>query len=202
MAKTFIFVCPFCGQNIECDDTINGVIVNCPRCKQEIVPTHESLGPRPQGNAQTAVYNAKPREKSAHDTNSAVNAVSGAFHSWQRKCQSIDEAISSHTRNWSLKRKVLGYTNQDGSFKIPLLAKLFYYAGIGFAVIALIIVVIRVCLDISEERCNHPEVYFTAAVIFADAVFNLGIAQIIYCIGKTAFNSDKIIEVLTGQRKK
>lgn len=41
--SSFIFFCPFCNQKIECDDSFEGKIIDCPSCKQEIVPIRSSL---------------------------------------------------------------------------------------------------------------------------------------------------------------
>lgn len=42
--SSFIFCCPFCNQKIDCDDSFEGKMIDCPSCKQEIVPirsTHD-----------------------------------------------------------------------------------------------------------------------------------------------------------------
>jgi len=201
MANTFIFECPFCGQRMECDDDMDGMTVDCPQCKQEIVPSREV--PEPSEIKKQAGDQTKSRKNTATGAEKVVRSVSGALHSLQVGCSAADEVISSKTRGWSLKKRILGYADRDGSFKNPLLSVIFYYAGIGFFVIAVIIAVIRLCLDIAESRVTyHPEVYIVAAVFFADAVFNFGIAQIIYCIGRTAYNSDRIVELLADHQKK
>lgn len=156
---------------------------------------------RKRRNRRNPICRPPDREEKAKQRKAGenvMNTVSGAFHSWRDRCKAINEVPAPDSR---LKKWALGYVNRDGSFKNPLLSTIFYYAGIGFLVISAIIVVVRIFLDIAEGKCtNHPEGYITAAVFFADAFFNFGIAQVIHCIGKQAYNTDKIVEILTNTK--
>lgn len=38
----FKFVCPFCNQSLDCDDSLEGRVQQCPSCGGEIVPTRQS----------------------------------------------------------------------------------------------------------------------------------------------------------------
>jgi len=58
---SFIFVCPFCNQKMECDDDLENQTTKCPSCGEEIVPIKENLISNakdnyhftaPQGNLQ------------------------------------------------------------------------------------------------------------------------------------------------------
>lgn len=49
MANDFIFLCPFCGQKLECDESLENQVVPCPSCGKEIAPTRPiSDAPAPQ----------------------------------------------------------------------------------------------------------------------------------------------------------
>lgn len=41
MESFFTFECPFCGQQIKCNEKMEGTAINCPQCNQEIVPSRE-----------------------------------------------------------------------------------------------------------------------------------------------------------------
>ena len=47
---SFIFMCPFCNQKLECDDALEGQITKCPKCGEDVVPTKENLSFRPMNN--------------------------------------------------------------------------------------------------------------------------------------------------------
>ena len=38
----FKFVCPFCNQSLDCDDSLEGQVQQCPSCGGEIVPTKQA----------------------------------------------------------------------------------------------------------------------------------------------------------------
>ena len=39
--STFIFTCPFCEQKLDCPEEVHGKEIECPTCKELIVPFHE-----------------------------------------------------------------------------------------------------------------------------------------------------------------
>lgn len=43
---SFIFMCPFCNQKLECDDDLENQTTKCPSCGEEVVPVKENLNHR------------------------------------------------------------------------------------------------------------------------------------------------------------
>ena len=63
----FIFTCPFCNQELDCDDSLIGVTVNCPKCGKEIVPVREK-------NVKKTITDM-PTDIQPHATNTAPEAT-------------------------------------------------------------------------------------------------------------------------------
>ncbi len=62
----FNYACPFCGQNLECDDSMEYGTFQCPECKNDIVPERDSSGSKvnteKQNHAEKARFQKKKEE--------------------------------------------------------------------------------------------------------------------------------------------
>lgn len=196
----FSFVCPFCNQHLDCDEALDGQVTACPSCGGEIVPV------KPPAASAGTVDSARDN-KGEYSGKSLSDKLKSASGKVVDAVRSADDAIRKATTPKNpvrgFRSKVFSYTDENGDFKNPLLAEIFYCTGIVLLFVSVIIVVIRVCLDIDDGKCTIPGVYFVAFGVAVDAIFNFGIAQIIHCIGKSCYNTDRIVELmLTDANKK
>ena len=196
----FSFTCPFCNQRLDCDDALDGQVTTCPSCSGEIVPVKP-----PESSAGTKIDPASVNkgENSGKRLFDKSKSASGTVMSAVRSADdAIRKSTTSKKSGRGFRSRVFSYTDDDGDFKNPLLAEIFYCTGIVLLFVSVIIVVIRVCLDIDDGKCTIPGVYFVAFGVAVDAIFNFGIAQIIHCIGKSCYNTDRIVELMQTDANK
>ena len=64
-----------------------------------------------------------------------------------------------------------------------------------------ILLAVGLVLSVEHDRLRVEPLIVVACMVFF-AVVNLGIAQIINCIAKTAYNTDRIVELLKDEKPK
>ncbi len=67
MNNFFIFECPFCGYQSKYDEDMEGVAINCPSCKTEIVPTRKPKGTRKKPLALSKLNSIQSDEEEDDD---------------------------------------------------------------------------------------------------------------------------------------
>ena len=73
----FQFVCPFCDANIECPEEYNGVEIECPVCKETIVPTPMQAEKENQDFIEDNVSLAKQQKKKTKHFAKKLDALGG-----------------------------------------------------------------------------------------------------------------------------
>ena len=160
--SSFQFVCPFCNQSLDCDDSSEGQVLQCPSCGGEIVPTRQG----DQSTGET-IRSAVPLQQTG--------------------------------KSFSSSPKKLNPAKNDG-FKDPWVAQVFY--GIGFLgiFIAILYIVFWICLSVANGSFN-PTVQMVGFIVslLASGVFSFGIAEIIHCLAKNCYNTDRIVDLLQSK---
>jgi len=82
----FIFVCPFCNQRLDCDDSLQNQVVACPLCNSEIVPQKNQfegkikIAPKPLpevANSDSSSFTEIPAEQNKQ-TQIIINNYGGS----------------------------------------------------------------------------------------------------------------------------
>ena len=204
---SFRFDCPFCNQHLDCDDELDGQVVKCPYCNQEIAPAKEdspedSVEYNAEKSSDDNADSAKQGELVIRDNNPEpkkepplcfaqyVEELTDELQGSKEKSSQTGEDNSVSSID-----SVLNCTARDGSFRKTILCCLFYYVGWFEVIVAVIVAFGRMMMDANRESAK-PIVYIIAAVMFICGVLNIGIAQIIYCISRTCWNTERIAEIL------
>ena len=185
---------------MDCDDNVEGTTVNCPKCGEEIVPVHVAQEERPRnipGPGETEETNSEP-------TNVGKDDTPGIDKSTAKGGRNANAGGASGSSIFSID-SIIRYSHSDGSFKTPLLAGVHYIIGIFWLSVFLFFLVAIVLMTAFAGVTANMEIFSIVIALAAPlllAIISFGIAQVIYCIGKTAYNSDKIVELLTRQKDK
>ena len=184
---SFKFTCPICNSELECDDSLENKITECPLCHNEVVPVKDARENPPSAIPATPKVEARTQSKSktadkTTQTSSSQNKVFGIL-------DFIDKSTSI----------------QSGEeFKRPLLSKIFWILGriyLAFAIVSFAIGFL-VSLFILFTRGNAGSGLpillgiSSSIYLFISCLFHFGISQLIDFIGKICFNSDKILELM------
>lgn len=172
---SFKFTCPICNSELECDDSLENKITECPLCHNEVVPVKDARENPPSAIPATPKVEARTQSKSktadkTTQTSSSQNKVFGIL-------DFIDKSTSI----------------QSGEeFKRPLLSKIFRIFGwilLAFALVNLLLFFM--------DKTN----IIVPATLFISGLISLGYSQLIDFIGKICFNSDKILEIMRWQNR-
>lgn len=202
--SNFVFMCPFCNQRLDCDEALENQEVNCPSCSNVIVPVRPDDAPAAVvAETPKTVWSALPPGEEAHESRLGLddareklkNSIRGVMGAISVANDAMRRVTTPKDGKISFRSRILGWTAKDGSYKYPLLAAIYYYSAIGWFVISGILLAVGLVLSVEHDRLRVEPLIAVACMVFF-AVVNLGIAQIINCIAKTACNTDRIVELL------
>ena len=198
--------CPHCGQKYNLPDEEIGADIICEVCNNTFSTSNLAV---PEIEESPIIPEEPPESRmmtvcSICGGAISINAATCPHCGNPRKSGNGVTAPSagSSKNGKSLKKWLLGCIASNGGFKNPLLGEIFYYAGFVQLIVAIVCVVIMICLAvISADKGIWgivPALIAFAGAI-ASAIFNFGIAQIIYCIGRTCYNTDRIVDLLQAK---
>ena len=184
---SFKFTCPICNSELECDDSLENKITECPLCHNEVVPVKDARENPPSAIPATPKVEARTQSKSktadkTTQTSSSQNKVFGIL-------DFIDKSTSI----------------QSGEeFKRPLLSKIFWILGqiyLAFAIVSFTMGFLVSLFSLFTRGNAGSGFPFLVGIIAAigliiNSLFSFGISQVIDFIGKICFNSDKILELM------
>ena len=181
--SAFIFFCPFCNQKLKCDESLDGEITACPKCGKEIVPT------RPEAAPASPQQDKKSSPAKNENASAAMNSAALSEDAKIRK--------DSPARKRSLQARFFRYSTADGDFKNPFLSNLFYYAGM----IKLVLAITFFALELIARYSFGTVWELVALGVLVDGLLEVGLAQILHCIGKTCYNTDVLVELVKAEAK-
>lgn len=144
----FQFVCPFCDTNIECSEEYNGVEIECPVCKNTIVPTPMQAEQENQAFIEDNISHAKPQKKNSKHFAKKLDALDGNKINKEKK-QSPPFTLGNKINDKYTLLKAITIKNKH-----------FVFTACGFIVMLFIILwlsgVFRDCIK------KEPQVYVNA----------------------------------------
>ena len=94
-------------------------------------------------------------------------------------------------------------TTAEKRFKAPILAVICDILGVLCIIAAVIYFMLSIACLVDDrffKRSDFPDFLWIALSCIGSGIINIGIAQIISCVAKTAFNTDRIVELLRNRR--
>lgn len=191
---SFKFICPICNAELDCDDSLENQITECPSCQSEIVPVKDTETDVPKAiPVTTPAVKVKTKAEKQNKTEKKKTPQDGSQKNFE------NDIVGFIDRQASIQ--------SDDEFKRPLLSRIFRILGwiyIACAIASLTIgfLVAMFALFMSgNETSGVPFVVGIAIAIclLINGFISFGSSQLIDFIGKICFNSDKILEIIQRQ---
>ena len=115
--------------------------------------------------------------------------------------QEIDQLLRQST---DLRSRLFSFSNDDGSFKTPLLSNILYYGSVCAAVLLFIAIIVLIFIGSyvdSIAKGVFSTVFWTILNIIKYIILALGISQLIYAICKICYHAERIDERMSNQKK-
>ena len=116
-----------------------------------------------------------------------------AIHNKMKLMSLVNEAVKSNS-------KIRQGNLIDSSYKKPLLALIFYYSGLFWLAASVLVLMVGIYLLAGNDRVRIEPLIAIVSMIGC-AIIDFGIAEIINCVAKTAYNTGKIVDLLKKDRK-
>lgn len=180
---SFKFTCPICNSELECDDSLENKITECPLCHNEVVPVKTTT------------------KKNIAATNNSSKIETESMPKNQ-EWFIVKDGNEQETSN-SLKIFINEITSiqSEYDFKRPLLSKIFRMLGWVALLVSPIIIILTLATLIFTQGKYVMIGFLTAIWMFLNGLIFFGISQLIDFIGKICFNSDKILEIMRWQNR-
>lgn len=179
---SFKFTCPICNSELECDDSLENKITECPLCHNEVVPVKTTTEKNIAATNNSSKIETESMQKNqAKNHEKSTPKEDNLFVLLKDRKNKMSDFIENQ------------FSLQIGDeFKHPLLSKIFRIFGwilLAFALINLLLFFM--------DKTN----IIVPATLFISGLISLGYSQIIDFIGKICFNSDKILEIMRWQNR-
>ena len=141
--STFIFTCPFCEQKLDCPEEVHGKEIECPTCKELIVPFHEDESDNSLTNEAQKILNNESEQVCEQQNN--IKSSLPEEHASLNNAQDVNNIAK--TRKFSL-------------YKGFSISSVF----LSISIISLCCVILLKEYNLLPKKCisNEPQIYIDA----------------------------------------